>query len=140
MIHNIARGICLDGDKILLAYQKKLNYYFLPGGHIERNESAMTALKREFIEETGVSVTVKNLFMIFEHQWGKEKIQHEINFIFFVKIQKKEKIDSRVKYLSFHWVPLSELNKKIFLPKELKREIKKSAMGASKKIFYSSLK
>ncbi len=140
MIHNIARGICLSGDKILLAYHKKLNYYFLPGGHIEQNESATEALQREFIEETGVLVTVKNLFMVFEHRWGEKKIQHEINFIFFVKIQQKEKMSSRVKYLSFEWVPLSMFDKKVFLPKELIGQIKRSPQGVDKKIFYSSFK
>ena len=135
---HIARGICLRGDEILLAYHKELDYYFLPGGHIEENESARSALMREFIEETGIPISVKNLFIVFEHKWGEEKIQHEINFIFFVNMKKKAHIASLDKHLSFHWVTLAQFSKTNFLPKKLKAKIMKCQDGSSQQMFISS--
>ena len=49
--------IC-DGDKILLQDRHKDTWegYAMPGGHIERGESIVAAVKREIREETGLEV------------------------------------------------------------------------------------
>lgn len=41
----------------------KKSIYEFPAGHVEKNESIITAAKREFAEETGVKVLKKNKFI-----------------------------------------------------------------------------
>jgi 8-oxo-dGTP pyrophosphatase MutT (NUDIX family) len=54
-----ARAIVLDGSyKIALLFVSKKNYYTLPGGGLEENESIIQALEREILEETGCRVEV----------------------------------------------------------------------------------
>lgn len=55
-----SRAIIKKDDAILLLYSKKLDYYMLPGGRIERNESPQTCVVREVKEETGLDVHVLN--------------------------------------------------------------------------------
>lgn len=52
--------LCLieDGDKILLQNRIKKDWqgYTLPGGHVEKGESFVDAVKREMKEETGLDI------------------------------------------------------------------------------------
>lgn len=42
------------------------NFFSLPGGHVEEEESDIQALVREFIEETGKRVRITNFYTSFE--------------------------------------------------------------------------
>ncbi len=53
-----AYGI-LANDRNLLAIVKTSRGYFLPGGGIEANESEEECLIREFIEEIGIKIKIK---------------------------------------------------------------------------------
>ena len=52
--------VCMleDGDKILLQDRVKTDWhgYALPGGHVEKDESFLDAVKREMKEETGLEI------------------------------------------------------------------------------------
>lgn len=119
--HFIARGVCVQNDEILLAHFIEEDYDFLPGGHIEPGESMRAALERECEEEFGLTAHAGDLITIFEHCWDKKgETQHEINGILAFTLDGEESmIVSRVPHLLFHWVPISELGTKRFLPKEL---------------------
>jgi ADP-ribose pyrophosphatase YjhB (NUDIX family) len=60
--HLGAYGICLNGEK-LLVIRKGAGPYFgrydLPGGTIEVEESLTEAVQREFHEEAGINVQIK---------------------------------------------------------------------------------
>lgn len=47
-----------DNKVIVIKYKtnKNMNYYDIPGGKIEKNESAINASIREFKEETGIEI------------------------------------------------------------------------------------
>lgn len=51
-----ARGIIIQGDKVAMIHSLKYHYYKFPGGGIEAGEDMKTALVREVLEETGLSV------------------------------------------------------------------------------------
>lgn len=53
---NSARGIIIKDKKIALVHSLKYDYYKLPGGGIEQNESNIDAVIRETAEETGLRV------------------------------------------------------------------------------------
>lgn len=120
MMHYIARGICIKNNAILLAYHKDKSYYFLPGGHIEPGESGHQTVLREFKEETNEDVSVISFVTTLEHVWeSKNEIQHEINLIFLVALNKQD-VGSCVEHLTFKWVPITQFNETHFLPAELK--------------------
>lgn len=50
-----AGGVVISPNKAILLVNQKSNSWSLPKGHIEVNESAIDAAKREIYEESGVS-------------------------------------------------------------------------------------
>lgn len=52
-----SRAIIKKDNQVLLLYSRKLDYYMLPGGRIEKNESAEACVHREVLEETGFHVS-----------------------------------------------------------------------------------
>ena len=64
-------GLLTDNDRILLVKQK-LNtdstyFWSPPGGGIEFGESIKECLKREFLEETGLEVSIENFYTLYEY-------------------------------------------------------------------------
>ena len=47
--------VCWYQGKYLFSYNKKRNGWEIPGGHIEKGETWMEAVKREMYEETGAT-------------------------------------------------------------------------------------
>ncbi|CAN7493488.1 NUDIX hydrolase [Paenibacillus sp. LjRoot153] len=60
--HLGAYGICMIEEKLLVIHKGNGPYigrYDLPGGTVEANESLVEAVKREFIEESGININIK---------------------------------------------------------------------------------
>jgi 8-oxo-dGTP diphosphatase len=70
-----------------LLFVSKHNYHKLPGGGIENNEIVSEALRREILEEVGVSIkSIENIGVIIEH---RDKIKLlQISYCYFAKINK----------------------------------------------------
>jgi len=66
-----ACGICIRNEAVLLVnmkmYQDGTPFWSPPGGGIEFGEPAVEALKREFLEETGLEVEAGQLLFVNEH-------------------------------------------------------------------------
>lgn len=66
--YHSSRAIIQDKEKVLLLYSRAGNFYMLPGGRIEENESPEACVVRELLEETGYHIkVVKESVMIQEH-------------------------------------------------------------------------
>ncbi len=122
-IEIISRAIILDRDKILLCKKKGNDYYFLPGGHVEFDETAKVALRRELKEELGVEAkkieyvgTVENMFS----ENGNR--HHEINLIFFVEPKNHSSI-SNEDHIDFFWTDIDKLEGENIEPVALKNAI-----------------
>ena len=64
--YRVAAIIKKDG-KILLHKSKKDNFYAIPGGRVKVGESSIKTLKREFIEEMGKDINVKDFTGLVEN-------------------------------------------------------------------------
>lgn len=123
-IELLARALIKNRNKVLLCKNLKKGHYFLPGGHIEFDENVRDALKREFYEETGLSLKISKFLGILENSFLEEKrIVHEINFIFTCKINKNT-VKSKESRIAFFWVDLKDLDKIKLLPDQIKKFIK----------------
>lgn len=61
MLEETVRGIILDEDNVILLFRRKNNkeYYAIPGGHIEENETKEECLIREIKEEYSIDVEIE---------------------------------------------------------------------------------
>jgi len=57
-IEILARGVCVSGGRLLVCHTHGADNTYLPGGHVEFDEKAKIALRREMMEEMGLKVKV----------------------------------------------------------------------------------
>ena len=116
--HVLARAVVIDEGQILLfkTLDMQQNFYFLPGGHVEHGESAVAALKREMLEETGSQIEIIRFLGCLENGFEISESckchNHEYSFIFAAKAKQLNlhtplsNLEQRMELL---WMPLSEL-------------------------------
>jgi len=84
-------GILFKEDAILLAEHsgigEKGRLLIPPGGGVEFGESVQDALKREFLEETGIRIRVDELLTIHEYI---EPPLHAVEFFFLVTAESRQ--------------------------------------------------
>jgi 8-oxo-dGTP pyrophosphatase MutT (NUDIX family) len=137
-IHVTSRGVLINGDHILLAYdprEKPSHYYelnarffYLPGGHVDFQEYSKDALIREFLEETGYQVQHERFLGAFEYAWsfpGDEICchTHEVNLIHLVSsytLLNGVRVEQKEDHVAFKWVPINKLDEIDLRPTELK--------------------
>lgn len=62
-------GVLVEGDKILMIKHQMSDKHFfwnVPGGGMEYSSSTVDNLKREFLEETGLEISVNDLLCVHE--------------------------------------------------------------------------
>jgi ADP-ribose pyrophosphatase YjhB (NUDIX family) len=135
-IEDISRAIIADkaGKRMLFCSPVNKRYYYLPGGHVNFQETARKALKRELLEETGIktdetkfifSGTNENIFV----QKGIKR--HEMNFFFTVDASSfcADEIPSREEHIVFTWLPFSKISESPILPESAKKSCEEIAKG-----------
>ena len=141
--HHLARGIFLRDGKVLLARFRGYRNTFLPGGHIEFGESAKDALKREVLEELGLTCEVGKFIGVVEHKWLKKGILHcELNQLFEVnnyELNPTQVSTSKEPHLEFIWCAIDALDAYNLQPYPLRNIIKRYSNGTNKAVWESSL-
>lgn len=77
-IRNVVRGICIQKDNVLLAKSVDKDNFHLPGGGINKFESARVALLREIKEELGIDANIKEFIGVIENCWIDKDIMISI--------------------------------------------------------------
>lgn len=148
-VNLIVRAIILLQDHILLSRPTAKNkhfatdLYFLPGGHVDYNEAAVSALQREIKEEMNVEATDTDFVGALECSWERKgNMYHEINLVYKVEIANLS-IDkpplSTETNLEFIWCPLNKLSDYMILPKQLALMIKEYTKNTVKAFFFSEM-
>ena len=81
-----ARGICeYEGKFLLLKVRSKSSHdggkWEIPGGKVKRKEFFDEALKREFLEETGLEINIESLFNVIQNDYTACKTNENIKSI-----------------------------------------------------------
>lgn len=148
-VNLIVRAIILLHDHVLLSRPTAKNkhfatdLYFLPGGHVDYNEGAISALHRELKEEMNVEATEESFIGALECSWERKgSIYHEINLVYKVEIANLT-LDlpplSTETNLEFIWCPLNKLSEYIILPKQLALIIKECTKNTGAALFLSEM-
>ena len=157
-IHVLSRGVIICQDHILLAYDPRkqpnhyyelnASFYYLPGGHIDFDESAQNALIREMKEEAGFEAGIEKFLGIIEHAWhfpGDEVCchTHEINLIFQLNIKElkfEDALPQKEEHVAFRWVAIEKIQEIDLRPLLLKATLSKWLASANDNIFWSTMK
>ncbi|SRR6266487_2533308 len=67
-------ALIFDGEKILLAHRRDIDWWNLPGGGMEEGEMVDEALVREVREETGLEVKVEQLLGVYSKPQKQEVV------------------------------------------------------------------
>ncbi len=82
-------GLLKNGNDVLVQRNKLLqDKYGLPGGEVEIDETLLEALKREFLEETGLKIEPGNLLTVAEDFFTfADKDYHSILILYTVNLK-----------------------------------------------------
>ena len=131
-----ARGICEYNDKILLLKVRSKSSHDaekweIPGGKVKKGEFFDQALKREFMEETGLEINIDALYNVIQNNYTACKTNEEIKSI--QLIMKVSSTTDEVKISEEHddykWFTKEEL--KELMDNEM---LSKAAMNSFKKV------
>ena len=121
-------GILKKDDKILFVKNRKKGeeYYLLPGGGVDFGETFETALKREFLEEVNINISVDKLCIISEGVDPKGE-KHIINLVFLVDYVSGEIVlPDEERIVGIEYLEVTNLNNYIIYP-NIKKELKKNS-------------
>lgn len=125
-IENIVRGVLLQSQHLLVCKNKKKDYFYLPGGHIEFGESMTAALQREWQEELGATCEVQEFLAFFEDRFtDADHIKHhEYTFLYRVScsaISQDQTPPSVELHIEFCWLPIADLPQSRLLPQSTQK-------------------
>ena len=134
-IRPVALGLIQKENKILVneGYDKikDQKFYRCLGGGIEFQEKSYDALKREFLEEIGKEITVKNFLGVSENIFTFEgKKAHELIFFYSAELKEEDYqeeyiMDEDGKVNKAVWIDINDFksNKSIIYPEEVLKYI-----------------
>lgn len=122
-----AAVIIRDGSILL---QCSGGSYALPGGHLRFGETTQDALVRELREEIGQEPQYLRLLWTEENfwRWG-DSDAHNLGFYYLVQLPEDSYVPEGSAMLdnasvSFHWIPIEELDEVTVYPEFLKTEVR----------------
>ncbi|PIT88845.1 MAG: hypothetical protein COU27_03115 [Candidatus Levybacteria bacterium CG10_big_fil_rev_8_21_14_0_10_36_7] len=114
-IRRASRGILKKGNLIALINISKHGYHKLPGGGIEKDETPEEAFKREILEETGCTSSIKDFGGI-TIEYRRESKTFQLSYVFFGEVvEETGKVafeESEIEEGSqLEWIPITDVKK-----------------------------
>ncbi len=105
-------ALIFDGERVLLAHRRDIDWWNLPGGALNPGETVDEALQREVYEETGLEVETGQLVGVYS-----KPLKQEVVLSFRCRVvrgslnaMEDEDIDMN-RYFSIHELPINTLPK-----------------------------
>ena len=125
-----AAAIIVEDGCVLFAGNELEDYYYSIGGGVHMGETAEAAVRREVLEETGVSYEIDHLAVIHENFFKQDRGTlagldcHEICLYFLMKPRGSKELNSNsttcgVKE-NMYWLPIKDLDKYKAFPSFMK--------------------
>lgn len=131
-------AIVLDSNKqrFLMNTREGIDFFVLPGGRVEMGEDTVSSLKREFVEELGVEITVVGLKAIAENFFEfNDKNYHELQYLYMVKLNDTAVENNIGKFSGveqkdlFEWKNINDIDNINYKPNCFKQTIKEVFNG-----------
>jgi ADP-ribose pyrophosphatase YjhB (NUDIX family) len=131
-IRNSAKAVILHNGSVLAIRKKSgtREYFVLPGGGQEHDETLADAVRRECLEEVGADVEVMDLLCIREyigknHEFAQfDSDLHQVEFFFGCKIRNPEAVAEGAtpdrRQVGVDWLPISGIESTSLYPQSLK--------------------
>jgi 8-oxo-dGTP diphosphatase len=115
-----ARGICEFNDKILLLKIRSKSAHDagrweIPGGKVKKCEFFDEALKREYLEETGLDIDIVSLYNVVRNDYTACKTSEEVKSIqLIMKVTcESDEVNISREHDDYGWFTLDEVNQMI---------------------------
>jgi 8-oxo-dGTP diphosphatase len=130
LLRNSAKAFIVESGKLLLLKKERLTaYYVLPGGGQEPGETLGEAVKRECLEELGLTIEAGPLLYIREYMAARHEYAHansgihQVEFAFACRIAGHGTGDPTGKdqyQTGWEWVPLPDVRSYPFFPSRVR--------------------
>lgn len=137
-IRTSAKALIIKDGKMLAIKIKdgEEEWFIMPGGGQEAEETLPETLKREVLEEMGVLVEVKDLVFVIEGVHGEDF--HRVDMVFLCEYLGQQEDAERIcdtNQAGFKWLDISTLNTAPLYPSKLRRQIMNLQEGKSYKVY-----
>ncbi len=114
------RGICQFNDKVLLLKIRSKSAHHagkweIPGGKVKKCEFFDEALKREYLEETGLEIDIKSLYNVVRNDYTACKTSEEVKSIQLIMKVSCNSDDVKIseEHDEFGWFDMAEVQEMI---------------------------
>lgn len=138
MVRNAAKALIIKDGKMLAIKLKDEHdeWYIMPGGGQDVEETLTEAVCREVAEELGLQVEVKDLVFVIEGVHGESF--HRVDLVFLCEyIGKIENavLQSDTYQVGYDWLDIKSLNTTPLYPSKLRRQIMNLYEGKAYKVY-----
>lgn len=127
-----ARGICeFEGKILLLKVRSKSSHdaekWEIPGGKVKKGEFFDQALKREFMEETGLEINIDSVYNVIQNEYTACKTNERIKSVQLIMrvSSSTDEVKISAEHDDYKWFTREELNELID-----KKLLSKAAMNS----------
>ncbi|PIS09710.1 hypothetical protein COT75_00790 [Candidatus Beckwithbacteria bacterium CG10_big_fil_rev_8_21_14_0_10_34_10] len=114
--HVTVTALVIKKNKILLVKRSSSvpnpKKYCIPGGFLERDETARNGILREIKEETGYQAKVISLFRVNDNPKRRKEDRQNVDLVFLVKplkiVQKPDKEVKKTQWFDLNMIPLEK--------------------------------
>lgn len=137
-IRNSAKALIIRDRKMAAVKIKDAGeeWYIMPGGGQEPEETLREAVCREVSEELGINVECKELLFVVEGVHGERF--HRVDLIFhceFINENPRAVLQNDTNQIGVEWLDISTLNLQPLYPSKLRRQIMNFCEGKPYKVY-----